>query len=237
MRKRCGRHGQGRQGTFLRAGAVPGGGGWFRLRAGLALGLAAASFLAGGPVHALSLSLAPTAVTQDPGLDFSLVLSVGGFGESGTARLQAFTVKLAYDPALLELVSTAFGSQLGVPPTTALANATAAAGVVTLTENSLLSAAALNAQQPSTFDLATLTFRGLTPGAGAVSLFTDSFTELVLTDLSLAPFDSPLPAVTITITPEPASAILLTAGLAALAARARRNTPTSDLLEDADSAP
>ena len=68
-----------------------------------------------------------------------------------------------------------------------------------------------------------------------MSLFTDNFTELVLTDLTLARFDPPLPAVTITVTPEPASSLLLCAGLAALAARARGKRPTSGLFEDADS--
>lgn len=197
-------------------------GGWLRQRSGLALGLATAALLAGGPAHALSLSLAPTAVTQAQGVDFSLALSVGGFGETGTARLQAFTVKLSYDPALLQFVGGTFGTELGVSPTTALESATAASGVVTLTENSLLSAATLESTQPAAFTLATLTFQGLTPGAGAVSLFTDKFTQLVLTNLSLAPFDPPLPTTTTTITPEPAAGLLLVTGLLWLAARRKR---------------
>jgi hypothetical protein len=235
MRKVCGCRGQGGQKTFLRAGALSEGRGRLHLRAALALGLIAAAFLAGGPVHALTLSLTPAAVTQAVGLDIPLDLSIAGFGASGTARLQAFTVKFSYNPALIAFEGATFDSQLGVSPTTAMVSATAAAGVITLSENSLLPTATL-LTQPAAFDLATLTFRGLTPGASSVSLFTDNFTQLVLTDLTLARFDPPLPAVKITITPEPASSLLLSAGLAALAARARGNKPTSGLFGDADSA-
>lgn len=208
-----------------------------RRPAGAAVGLFAAALLAGSPAYALSLSLAPLAVTQAPGADFSLALSVQGFGETGSARLDAFTVKLSYDPTLLQFVGATFGTELGVPPTTALASAVAASGVVTLTENSLLPAATLVTTQPASFTLGTLTFQGLTPGAGVVSLFTDKFTQLVLTDLSLAPFDPPLPTVTATITPEPGSSLLLAAGLAAFAARARLHRRSFCLVARADTAP
>ena len=97
---------------------------------------------------------------------------------------------------------------------------------MTLVETSFLSDLS---GQAGSFLMATLEFEGVTPGSGTISIVTDAFTELVVSDLggpptfTIEPFNTPISEVSVLITPEPATAGLVAAGLLALAGRRRRH--------------
>lgn len=201
------------------------------LLAGLALGLS------GAPAQGLPLSFALGASEVVPGEAVDLTISIGGLGDGTAPSLRAYTIKVAFDPALLAFDDVVFGTALGTPcppgdsdpSCQATADSSLEDGEITLlTETSLLDD--LSAQAGS-FELATASFLGLGPAGGptatSLALVTDAFTELVLTDnqdpetLTLAPFDTPLPESSLVVLPEPGTAALVALGLAALGGRRR----------------
>src|SRR5262249_2750041 len=100
-----------------------------------------------------------------------------------------FNYDLSYDPAVLSAVSVSFGSHLdlGVAGSIRFSDLTTP-GTIAIQEESLESPAALNAAQPSSFTLATLTFKGVGDGLGTVSITGGSLSEE--TGLISLPFTS-----------------------------------------------
>ena len=193
-----------------------------RIQRWLAFGAFALSgALAGArPALALTISLAPSAATL-PLVGDTVSVDVVASGVPVPPSLGAFDLDLTFDPAVLAPVGVAFGAALGDPgPFEAIVSSGVAAGVIDLSEVSLLDQAFLDALQAGgSFVLATVTFQGVGIGESAVGL-----AQADLFDGGGDPIgvDSILPS-TITVLPEPATAALLAAGLAALAAARPRS--------------
>ncbi len=118
--------------------------------------------------RAVVLSLEPAVFTANPGDSVTLDLTVSGLGNGAAPSLGAFEVNVTYDFTSLNFTGYTLGSSLGdVSLFEALDSTTTAAGLIDLTEVSLLSPADLDALQADSFVLATLDFTvtaGLAPG-------------------------------------------------------------------------
>ena len=139
----------------------------------LALAALAASLVAlPRDAAAISLELAPAALSPAVGDSFAVSVVVGGLGAVGSApSVGAFELSLDYDEALLDLVGVDFGLLLGDPTAgEAFTDFVPGAGSVDVAEVSLLAAAALDALQPASFTLATVTFKASAAGESVLSL-------------------------------------------------------------------
>lgn len=137
--------------------------------------------------HALTISVAPSSGTIDVGGNVIADLVISGLGSGVAAStVGAFDVNIAFNPAIVSLNSVTFGALLGNPAfgeaITAFDNSTP--GTVNLFSVSLLEASGstctfclppyLDALQPSTFVLATLSFAGLSQGTSALSILVNA---------------------------------------------------------------
>lgn len=118
--------------------------------------------------RAVVLSLEPAVFTANPGDSVTLDLTVSGLGNGAAPSLGGFEVNVTYDSTSLSFTRYTLGSSLGdVNLFEALDSTTTAAGLIDLTEVSLLLPADLDALQADSFVLATLDFTvmaGLAPG-------------------------------------------------------------------------
>jgi len=178
------------------------------------IGCAVVSLVAAGPAHAISLSFLPTEGSVALGNTIDVDVIVSGLGASGSPSLGDFDLDIAYDETLLQLVSVSFGGLLGTPGVDTLNHASVAApGLLDLAEVSLLAAFTLDALQPSSFALATLSFTALDFGTSALD-----FAEALAGDALGAPLlVAPAASGAVRIVPEPATLLLAGAGLAVLA--------------------
>jgi hypothetical protein len=103
---------------------------------------------------------------------FSVNVVVSGLIPQGTARSEvgAFDLDLTFNPAAVSLANVAFGTLLGDPTSEALTDVKPGAGIVNFAEVSLLPTATLDALQPDTFTLASLSFRATAPGTSTLTL-------------------------------------------------------------------
>lgn len=117
--------------------------------------------IAQAPVaHAVLLRLQPDVTTASTGDTVSLDLVVSGLGDFSPDSLGAFDVYVNYDATVLSFTDYSLGTLLGdISAFTALDfSAASTAGVVNLSEVSLLLAANLDALQPDEFTLGALNF-------------------------------------------------------------------------------
>lgn len=189
--------------------------------------------LPGGFAFAVSLSLVPSAITINSSDPVTVDVNVGELGNGAPPSLGAFLVEVAFDPSVLTYNSETYGSLLGDTDSLAFETdilTTVAAGSVSLDEVSFLLDVELDALQPDSFTLATLSFSGNNMGttllgfglvdlsdAGfpANTLFIDTFnTASVTVESSTQPPSNPIP--------EPSTLLLLATGLAGLVAWRRR---------------
>lgn len=167
--------------------------------------------LAGAPAAgtAVTLELVPAAATVTAGEMIDVDVLVSGLGAGVAPSVGAFDLDVSFDPMIFTLVDVVFGPFLGTPPVEALTSFdVAVAGIVDLAEVSLLSAAELDALQPASFVLATLSFTAQADGSGLFQLAGRQSVE--------DPFGNNL------LVSAPATIALLAVGLLGLGAVGRR---------------
>jgi hypothetical protein len=126
----------------------------------------------------VSVSLEPSHQTINEGSLASMDLVISGLGDHSSPSLGAFDFNLSYNPAILSGLSVLFGTHLdlGILGSAQFADLSTP-GVIQLDEVSFESAAALNAAQPSSFTLATLSFKGIGPGVGMINFTAGSLSD------------------------------------------------------------
>lgn len=186
--------------------------------------LALALLLGASRAEAVSLAVTPSANEVGLGQLVSLSIEIAGLGAGPDQSLSSFDLDLRYDPLVLAPVSVLFGTELGVLGVEAFSSWQLLVGParVDLAMASLLPSATLDATQPGAFVLATVVFQAV--ALGGSSVFLD---QAQLADTSNVPggneivVDEALQAVVNVVIPEPATILLVGAGLAAVAARRR----------------
>jgi hypothetical protein len=128
--------------------------------------LASCSFASGATIT-LSISPASTNVITGQSVDFTLLIS--GHTQGTAPSVGAFDLTLGFDQNLLMPTGVAFGPFLGNPLFEALTSASLSLSQVNVAEVSLLSSTTLDALQPASFPLATLTFTAKASGVAALA--------------------------------------------------------------------
>ena len=128
------------------------------------------------PVLALSIGLNPASGTIAPGEDLNVTLFVEGLGSYEAPSLGGYDVDIYYDPLILNFTSVSFGPYLGYymdfgdDMKGSSADVAASGGTLNIAEVSFLLPYELDALQPDTFELATISFVGAAPDV-AISTF------------------------------------------------------------------
>lgn len=131
------------------------------------------SLVIAGQALALTISLSPTPQTIYPGGTVNFSLDVADLGAYAEPSLGAFWLDITFDNSILAFNSVVFGPYLGDPLDPSLTGVivdTSFPGVVNLWEMSFLSDSELDALQPASFSLATLSFTGIGLGSSTLSL-------------------------------------------------------------------
>lgn len=179
------------------------------------------------PVWAVSLSLVPSATPINPGAQITVDVNIADLGNFGPDSLGAFLIEVTFDPSVLTFSGETYGSLLGDVDPIAFETdivTTVGVGSVSFEEISFLSALALDAIQPASFTLVSLSFSsnmaGMTTlGFGAVDLSDAGFPANTI-------FPDPLTTASVTVesatqppaVPEPSTIFLFGTGLLGLAA-------------------
>jgi len=179
-----------------------------------------------GQAMAVSLSLEPALETAIIGDEINFLLNISGLTAGGPVSLGAFSLDVMYDPTILAFSTVTFGSYLG---DISLTEAdvyfdSLGPGVLYLDETSFLPESDLDALQPAGFTLASLTFSAFGLGTTQVSLG-----DVTLSDatglITLVPENLSSANVEVTAAaavPEPATILLLVAGISGLGFVRRR---------------
>lgn len=180
---------------------------------------ALAGWVCCGTANAIDISVvSPIANVQiSDFVDVDLVVS--GLGDGVAPSLGAYDVDLNFDAGVLSLVGVGFGAGLDIFDFGSIQTATPGPGTVNLYEVSLDSPEDLDASQPGSFSLATLTFQVLAGGTSALDLSVNAFADSMgenLADNLLVNNGS------VTAVPEPSSALLMLLGLLPVGLVARR---------------
>ncbi|MBS0150306.1 MAG: PEP-CTERM sorting domain-containing protein [Nitrospira sp.] len=174
---------------------------------------------------AISLSFQLSSSSATVGDTVTLSAVIGGLGDFTSPSLGAFDFNIDFDPSLVALTASpiTFSTLLGDEGVgESLSGSSATAGSVNLFALSFLTALELNALQPSSFTLATLSFKALDSG---VNTFTFPTSTAILGDGIGDPLIATLGSSILTITPitppptgvpEPASVLLFGIGIVAL---------------------
>ena len=172
----------------------------------------------------ITLTVNPLQPSAGVGGTSQIDLMIGGLGNKTAPSLSAFDIDLTFDPALLSVSKTVFGTS---SPT---ANQLALSGSVSITqvgqstpgdlrlqEISLDSPSVLDTQQLGAFTVAEITLRGEAPGVSPLSLSVNALGDSQGDPLSASRVTGASLTVTpSTATPEPKSLALLGIGLLAL---------------------
>lgn len=174
----------------------------------------------------VSVSVVPTNRNASLGSVLTASVVVSGLGNGTAPSIGAFDIDLDFDPAVLDLQSVDFGSELGdIGLGEATAGSIETAMSVNPFEVSLLPSATLLANQPSTFTLFTVTFKAVGLGSSALDLSITALgdeegdpLQATVTDGSVAVAPVPAP------TASPFGLALLVVALLAVAVAARRRS-------------
>ena len=174
----------------------------------LAAALAVGGLLSAHAASAAVVTLTPSSVATTTGNPVSVDIRVTDLFSS---QLGGFDLNIAFNPALLNPTGVTFGPLLGDPGLfeafTGFSFTTP--GIVNFAEVSLLDAAALDALQPTSFSIATLSFDAIGTGFNQFALLDTS----TLADASGNPL----------AIPEPGSMLLLGLGIVGLLTTRKRN--------------
>jgi len=182
------------------------------------------------PALAASLSFTPTSQSVGIGQPVTVQITVDGLGAGMAPSVGAFDLDVTFDPAVLLPTAVDFGLLLGDPDALeALTSSSLSSGLIDLAEVSLLAPSDLDALQPSSFTLATLSFISLAVGTSPLA-FTqafvdDAFAARIALDVTGGTVDVAAPpggAV-----PMPASLVLLGAAMAAWLVVTRRRAASA----------
>lgn len=175
----------------------------------LLLGLAASA------AQSATVSIVPPAGTVTVGSTFDVIVRIDELVSGSAPSLGAFDIDVSYDAAMLSLVGHSFGDALDLFD---LGSVTftdfASAGLATVGEVSLDTAADLDTLQPGAFALFTLTFQAAGAGTSALTLGLNSLADAAGSALTA---DVSNASVAVAPVPLPAAAWLLLSGLAGLA--------------------
>lgn len=174
---------------------------------------------------ALSIGLAASDLSLLPGEQVTVDIVVAGLGAGAAPTISGFDLDLDFGAPTLTLVNVGFGSGLGTGLQVLNSTSLLSASVVDLAAASLLASATLDAQQPASFVLATLTFQAVSPGLSELAL-----TQALLADTSSVPggnqlFVDSISGVSIVVTPEPGTLVLVASATGLLAACRSRGRP------------
>jgi hypothetical protein len=183
---------------------------------------AAALLLGSGLSTAVELSIAPPSSSLQQGDSVSVDLIASGLGNFASDSLGAFFTEILFDDTILDFLSASYGPFLGDPadPIETSILTTAGVGSVGLDEFSFLLDFELDALQPDTFTLATLTFSGQALGTSALSFGTVDLSDAV--GNTLVPTALNTGSIQVTAAPIPATAALMLPFAFLLARRFRR---------------
>lgn len=188
--------------------------------------LAAIVFVIGAGISeakAVSLSFQLSSSSATVGDSVTLSAVIGGLGDFTSPSLGAFDFNIDFNPSLVTLTASpiAFSTLLGDEGSgESLTGFSASTGSVNLFALSFLTALELNALQPSSFTLATLSFKALASGANT---FTFPTSTVILGDGIGDPLTATLGSSILTVNPitppptevpEPASVFLVGIGIA-----------------------
>jgi len=160
---------------------------------------------------AITIGFEPVSQIVPVGEPVSVDLVISGLGDYSEPSLGSFDLNITYDTAILDFTGYTLGSYLGdISLWEAVDDSwgETTPGTINLAEVSLLSVSELDALQPSSFPLATLTFDTLTIGTSSLDI---SITALG--DAYGNPLSADVQSGTIAPVPEPATFILIGFGL------------------------
>ena len=184
------------------------------------LGILCVFGLFSGPVQAVTISLDPVSQTIDVGGTATVDLNISGLGDLAAPSLGAFFVEITFDDTILDFESEVYGILLGSTDPLDFETdivTTVGVGSVSLDEISFLFDFELDALQPDSFTLATLTFTGDSVGTSALAFGTVELVDAPESGL----LDHSLVTASITVqspasAPEPGTILLLLSGFGVL---------------------
>jgi hypothetical protein len=160
-----------------------------------------------------SLSFVPASQVIGVGQPVTVDIFISGLGAGSPPSVGTFDLDVSFDPATLSPTGVTFGPFLGNPsdPAETITDFNFLPGVVDLAELSFLAPTELDALQPASFSLATLSFDALAKGTSPLT-----FSQVIVDDafggkLTIDPVSG---QVTV---PEPSSLLVFLFGLVALA--------------------
>ena len=171
---------------------------------------------AGALANPITIQVLPASQNVNVGDPVTLTLQISGLGTGTAPSVGTFDIDVAFDPTLLSLTNTAFGTSLDIFGLGDIQIATPGTSTVNLFELSLDSDSDLNSLQPASFVLATLSFTALGNGISPVSLSVNALGDADGNSLSTILQDGSVTVGPSASTPEPATIFTLGGALAAL---------------------
>lgn len=137
----------------------------------LGVGLALWSTVLVAPAQAVTIDFVPDSPSVLLGMPLDVDVVISGLSDLAPPSLGAFDLNVSFDDTILSLSSVEFGDLLGdVSAFEAIAGSGPIVGGVNLFEISLLLDFELDALQPASFSLATLSFDAIGEGTSALAL-------------------------------------------------------------------